>query len=474
MKIAVFVQRVVLRSLFALFAVWSVGCTKVGGVVDPDQPTSTVTFVSKASSDVEYPITFCALGADGALVKSITISGEGDQAQMELSQGDYMMVAIAGTSGYDVSGLNTVSSVIKYPGTAAAGALMMGSANVTLSGTTTVNITLSYKVAKLSVSLVDVPGDVSEVSVSFSPVCDGVNLYGEYSSDSQMQSVSLTKADDIWSSGEFYLFAGSQTNTVLTINFTSTTSGNESYGFTMSEALAAATPYLLTGSYSGGVIVEGQFSTEGWNEQQSISFEFGEAVSGDSSGGDSSDGGSSDGGSSDSGSSGDTSTSDDYPTYDVGQDYVFSVSSLPSVATLWNGHIVYAVDLGDSDDTATIWLLSVDQWSELAAADAVSTAEGYSEGSLIEWEVPSGTQASALQVAVLSGDNLVAFNQLRSSLGGGDIVDSDSQNSGVWFMCEDGSNTYRFYSSGLTLGDTSSFMTYNLLLVRPVSVKIVD
>jgi hypothetical protein len=82
------------------------------------------------------------------------------------------------------------------------------------------------------------------------------------------------KTDRGWESDYLYLFPGSNSQTVISINL-STSSGSTIYGYTYDGALSSATPYFLNGSYMAGFSIIGSVNFEGWNEAVSIVFNFG-------------------------------------------------------------------------------------------------------------------------------------------------------------------------------------------------------
>lgn len=435
-------------TLFALLPVFLTSCFSPAedAVDDLDNASATRLKVTTraASGEVSYPILVLAYDETGQLKGQQTIRSEDESISLQLAEGTYHITAISGQGSYvEPSDYDQKSALISLPEAGyATSPLMMGGADVLLSsGSASVSVVMTYRVASLSLSLASVPSDVTAVTVGVSQQYGAIDLTGTLSSTS-VANVPCTKSGDLWISDTVYLLPGSGSSTTLTLSLTNA-EGQVSYSYALAEPLAAAVPYTIQGTYveSTAPYITGVITIEGWQEERTINFDFGS--------------GSSNGNSS-------TSTPTD------------EVSALPEASSAWNGHIVALVE-NATETEADILLLGLhEMWNVRApAAEGYETqmadsVNAYVEGELNDWAVPSEDEARSLKQQY--GENFDELNLLIEGLQG-DTLSISTKSANARYLCESGTKTFNFAANGsITTAGTST--KYRLRLVKRVHVVV--
>lgn len=415
-----------------------------------DLPSSSATTLHvttrAAMGEISYPVLVMAYDDAGALQGQQTLQSASDDIRLQLNEGIYHITAVSGQGSYvepkDYS-LKQNSLSVTTAGYAEA-PLMMGGADVMLgSQNASVSLVLSYRVASLSLSLAEVPADVTAVSVSVSPQYGAIDMGGTLSG-SATANVQCAKSGDVWASPTFYVLPGSGSTTTLTISFTSE-DGQRSYGYELSEALQSAVPYRINGTYveSTAPYITGVLTMEGWQEERAVNFDFGNGIH---------QGG---------------GTVVNVPTV--------KVSAIPEACSVWDGHVVALVD-NVTETSADLLLLSLSEFTNIHSPKAQgyesemsATAAAYGEDAMRDWSVPTEAQARALR-AEYAGE----YEALNDVLGsqGADLVDVySSGNNNARFLCEQGTKTFNWAKSGsITTAGTS--VKYRLRLVKVVHVEL--
>ena len=395
---------------------------------------------SAENVEISYPLFLYAFDKDGKLAASQNIEKEEDDMALTLGNGDFRLVAIAGTSGaYLLPESPTIDDVITIDGTEGAGTpLMVGRADIDISRSsgTTAEITMSYVVAELNVKLVNVPADVSTVQLSISPLYSSLSMGGEYGGDVQKVKVNCTLGEDgVWSAQPTYIFPGSAAETTFSIYFKKTDGTEVTYGYTYKGAPEANHPFNITGSYAEGVIVGGSFEISGWEEAIDVEFTFGaNAVPG---------------------------VDEEEP-----EEPEIDLTNVPEIGTIWNDAIV--ADIGEADETGVdLLLLSLDEW-DATTSQVSDVIEGYSVNGMSDWRLPTHEEAAVLR-ARFSGDSRLELNDLieeyDSSLYG---VDGEER-----YLCTKNDVYYSFkFAEGTTTTKAGEKRSYYVRLVKTYRVAI--
>ena len=414
--------------------------------VDPTAKTSLHVTTRAATGEITYPVLVMAYDDAGALQGQQTLQSASDDIKLQLNEGIYHITAVAGQGNYvEPKTYDKKANTIGMPAVGYASApLMMGGADVMLgNGNASVNLTLSYRVASLSLALAEVPADVTSVSVGVSQQYGTIDMGGALSG-SATANVPCEKVEDLWRSSTFYVMPGSGSTTTLTISMTNP-DGQVSYGYELSEALQASVPYVINGTYveSTAPYITGVLTMEGWQEERSLSFDFGSGVS--QSGG----------------------SVVNVPTV--------KVTTIPEPCSVWDGHIVALAD-NVTESSADVLLLSLSEFTGVHSPKAQgyesemqATTASYAEDALDGWSVPTEDQARALR-SVYAGE-YDALNVVLSSQGA-DLIDVyASGNNNARFLCEQGTKTFNWAKSGsITTAGTS--VKYRLRLVKVVHMEL--
>lgn len=411
--------------------------------LESTSPTTLRVMTRAITGSIPYPVLLLAYDASGSLKAQQTLNDASENISMPLNEGSYHITAIAGQDGLVLPDSYEQSSAsLSMPNVGSySQPLMMGGADVVLSeGAASVSIVLTYRVAMLTLLLEDIPSDVTAVTLGVSQQYGAIDMMGTLSGTS-IASVPCSWSDEGWKSDSVYVFPGSGSSTTLTLSL-SNASGQTSYSYELGEALAAAVPYNITGTYveSSVPYITGVLTSEGWKSQQNIGFNFG---SGNSS----------------------ASAGKTVPTMEV--------SSLPSSGSAWNGHAVALVQ-NATDTEEDLLLLSLAEQTDVHAPAALgyetemsSLVSAYSEGLLSDWSVPTEAEARLLKTAYAG--NYDDFNTVLESLNG-TLLSTYSTSNNARFLCESGTKTFNFAANG-SINNAGSTVKYRLRLVKTVHVK---
>ena len=171
------------------------------------------------------------------------------------------------------------------------GDLLMKEETVTLADgdNETVDMTLERKVIEISsVTISQVPEDITGVQVSVAPLYGQVQLNGEYVASSTVPCViTLTsQGSGTWAATPQLITFPSKSKPVITITFTAEGADPRSYSYTANEALEANHKFNLEGTYTEplGVTITGTITAQAWESGATdITFDFDESNSGTSS-----------------------------------------------------------------------------------------------------------------------------------------------------------------------------------------------
>ena len=344
--------------------------------------------------EITYPIHLYAFNETGKLAATQTVDDADEEMALPMAKGDYKVVALSGFSEeYQIPEKPSLDDVIVLNSTRGAESpLLMGRADVALSrnAETKAKLTLSHVVAALNVTLKNVPSDVNAVQLTLSPLYSSLSMNGEYGGESQKVKVDCAlSSPGVWTAEEVYIFPGNGKETTFSILFKMENGTEVTYGYTYKGVPEANKPFNVTGSYSDGVIVGGNFEVNDWEDAVDVEFEFGATVEQDKE----VDEGNED--------EEDESQEDDVPTTDLVGD--------PEVGTIWNGMIVADINESDLGETELL-LMSLDEW-EIITSQVDEVTDDYSVNCISGWRLPTHDEAALLR-ARFSGDNRLELNEL--------------------------------------------------------------
>ena len=432
------------RGIFPLCAaiVFSACITSCNKSIDdisevPEQvtPKKTVGVVTRSTSAIEYPITLYAFNATGNLAQSVTAEGEEDALEMELAVGSYHLVAMAGTSGLDEVDSPAANASIGVPEDGLIGsAVQMGSADINVaSEDVNVNIVMSYQVAQVNVELQDIPADVEEVSITLSSIYTDETFYGTMSRGKAI-TIPLEKepnTEGTWYAPTVYTLPGSSTQLTLSISM-----DNETYGYTHSSNLKAATPYTLIGSFKDGFKLTGTVTAAGWNTAEEIAFTFG------------------------------INPGDDTPIINPAPDGSYNVEEIPSIKTIWNGHFVAKVT-NKGDTSAELLLMSLNEWDATnadASTVASSAVNSYTEDDMRNWRIPTSEELISIFPTFSTSNEIDKVNKALVNEGQGVKLTNSEP-----YLCNEAMQYVLLSSNPMAMSLVAS-QDYHLRLVKTVTV----
>ena len=427
--------------------------------IDEDEPAqipAMLTVITRSTFSLPYPLQLYAFDASTKqLAAQTTVADESAGSSLSLSEGNYHLVALAGTQDCSFPNTTSLNNVISLPETNyARHALMTGSADVTINGDATAEIRMSYSMASISITLTDIPENIAAVSLLLSPLYNTMTFAGDYAG-SKTVAIACNKENGVWKANTFYTFPANGQKVTLSIEMTDNSNQKQTYGYTYNGTLAANTPYNLSGSYKKGFTVNGNITADGWNKAENINFTFGtesDSGSGDDSGSDSED------------------TDDNY-----------TVDAIPTARNMWNGHYIAAIQ-NKTATGADLLLLSLQEWKDVASAntkkaerviEAADYAKDYTEGGITGWSIPTTGEAKLIK-SNCGGSLLNAANALLTDAGGDALTGSDKDTHGndVRYLCEDA--TYSYELKGVTgnITQAGGTRTYYLRVVKIVHVVL--
>ncbi|MBO5698952.1 MAG: FimB/Mfa2 family fimbrial subunit [Bacteroidaceae bacterium] len=442
-----------LLTLFLFSACETISLEELEEETANEQKVNDVVFKFRTTKDVEivYPLHVYVLDyATDKIVHNKTILEEQESFSLNLKNGNYYIAAIAGADDCDFSNLTDSNGRILIP---ASGVLtkpvQMGGADVKVTTDVTLQIMMYHMVSALSITLSDLPEDVTSINVNLSPLASEIDITGTMWNPIVCE-IPLKKENDVWKSGLIYTLPSTSNNLTFSI-LTQTPTGQSAYGYKYDGGLVKNTPYEFIGSFDKGFTVQGEIALQGWNNLQTINFTFGannSIVENDPEPDDSSN---------------DSSQTSQEEFEEI------EVTSLPNIGDICEGYIIACVG-EETSNSKEVLLLSVEDWSEINSKISETDPEmaqricnEYTENEITNWHIPTANEATEL-IQNLGMSNLSTFN---AKLKTNQIKQLDKSD-GIRYLCEDGTKTFRWDSKSLSA--SGSKRTYNLRLVNWVKM----
>lgn len=385
------------------------------------------------------PVQVFAFDAEGRLLDACCTDSPDDGVTLSLPMGPCRIVA---ASGMEVGETPTLQTILQMPeANYSTEPLALGLADVTMSNKPqTLNLLMAHQVAQLQMTLSDVPTQVTDVQVSVSSPFSQISLQGE-SQQPHTARIPCVHADSVWTTGTVYVLPTPQSDAAFSIHL-SFGDREETFSYTYPGVLAANTPYIMNGSYSGSVALNGWFIRQEWENAVQTFFQFGPGVSQE-------------------------------PSGEPEPDEEVTVDEIPEAGSLWDGHVVAGVI--PTTDGAQLLLLSLKEWDGLTSAlseenpqQAQQLAGQYEEKQLQGWRIPTKEEAQALMQGWT--DRLDVFNELILSEEGQPMSGIDEHLATVRYLCEDATYSFALVSGCKLAKAGAKLDTYHLRLVKTISV----
>lgn len=365
---------------------------------------------------VSYPVNVYVFNSSDACVAVETIASDADEMKLALPEGSYHVYAVAGADAenYELPTKDnaTKESVIALKADRQHGDLMTADNAVTLAygEENTLTLSLERKVMMLeNVTINNVPGSVTAVSVTVAPLYENLLLNGTCSGNEGSYTLNLTREGETstWKNDAgVYLLAAASTPATVKVTF-SVNDKPTSYSYSCTEKLAANYKVNISGTYSSdGVEMKGQIIGETWEGTTNVVFDF------DGSG----------------------STETVKPGGDDDQGGEVS-SDAPAVETIYNGSYVLRSEVqGDNTVVTLMTLKSInnldfDSEDQTSIRDAVEKAiKEIVVGDVVGWRLPNEKDMAFIQEKEINGeymssvvDGIIRSNGGNNFLVGGNI-----------------------------------------------------
>lgn len=431
-------QSILMAMCFLMMLVTS--CEKVDfSEVEVQEKNRNLEIYTRASDTdaLQYPLVVFVFDAKGQCRGQQTLLEKGSTFSFQLPTGSYRIVALGGISSCDLPSTPKFISCLTLKENATV-PLQMGQADVTMGqNSTKAYLQMRYLVSQVKVSLSGLPDDVTSVSMVLSKPYSQWAFSGTGSTPtSYAKTLKPGSLPGIWETGDVYVLP-TEGPATLTLNL-ATPTGNVSYAYTCPEALRSGVPYFLNGSYStGDMVVEGEFSVEGWAETVNWDFGFGPSVS----------------------------------VPDVNEP-----SGAPIVGTLWGNHIVaYVSELNETQ--WSVYLLSREEKVEVPSAlsgensdMALQYAQQYVEDDISGWAIPTTAEVRMLQQS-FGGIALTELNAVLTQEGLSPFLDYEPNSSTekARYLCDEGMKSFSMASNSI-IANVSGTKKYRLRLVKEIIV----
>ena len=321
----------------------------------------------------ETPIASVYLfNGSNAFVRTLQTDAAGDyssaSASVKLPEGTYTLCALSPSdlSHFQIPETLTPTSAITLAEGQAMSDLLIGSATTTLSDGENgeVDLELQRKVLELSsITISQVPDDVTGVTVSIAPFYSAIQFNGEYVATDPVPvtfTLAATATDGVWQVTPQQLVFPSKGVPTITVTFTRDNGDPSNYTYETESAFTANNKYNIAGTYTEplGVTLFGGITLQSWvTDPTAVNFDFDETNTTSNTNPDPNEGGDDPSSGTDDPNSGGSDPTD--PPV-VGQTYkgcyVVSVNSDAKTAVLLSPTEGTGYDVGNNDHNATEWL----------------------------------------------------------------------------------------------------------------------
>lgn len=461
--------------LFAILTLSACSELELPSTTTPTADQTLVHVVARAplGETTIYPIHVYAFDKSGKTCAHQTITSATQPLNLAVpKETDLQIVAVSADEvAYDLPQNPTIQSLItlqplqnNHPlatGYCKSTPLMLGKADIHTSakGEANLNIQLNFAVTSLRFNFYSLPEECNTVVVSVDKPYSGVIIDGSHPQNAGITRIVCPKGSDekdvlCCTSGEVFMFPTMGSETVFTISYNH--DGEQYSTATYAAALRPGAPYVINGTYKDGAFrLSGAITPSEWESPTILDFTM------------------TDGSSSHIGDEPDTP--DDKPDVNPGSDEEENDKGVPKPFSVWNGHVVMAVEPNESDPAkVNVVLLSKSDrvgvpsaFNESASFTADDYAKAYSEGDLKEWTIP--TEAEARMLYNLYSENADAIDAALSAADADPISTTDEAGKNVRYLCENAEKTFSFkVNTVLPAGKTVK--DYRLRLLSTVTL----
>ena len=243
---------------------------------------------SQDEAKVSYPVNVYIFDAESKCIELDVIASEDEELSLKLPEGNYDVYAIAGANeeDYDMPTKEnaTKDAVIALRDGHKHGDLMTAHSSVTLGSeeSNTLTLSLERKVMMLeTVTMSNIPDDVTGVSLTISPLHESLLLNGNYSSETGSYTVNLTKGSDgsTWKNTESAYLLEAVGMATFKVTLTRADGLNHSYSYSCQDELKANYKINISGTYKeDDIAIKGTITGATWAGTIDVDFTFNNGV----------------------------------------------------------------------------------------------------------------------------------------------------------------------------------------------------
>lgn len=231
---------------------------------------------------VSYPVNVYVMNSEGKCVALRQIPSSDFELKLELEAGNYDVYAVSGTDNYSLPSADnaTKNSTIETLSGKGHGDLMTASNHVELAKDEENRLTLQMERRVMqvqSVTLNNIPDDVTAVQLTMSPLYKGVLLGGGYTDGSSSHTFDLVRQSDgkTWKSASSEYLLEAKENITLKVSLTRA-DGVTSYSYASSESLLANYKVNITGNFvnEDAISLSGTIKGEDWAGTVTMNFDI--------------------------------------------------------------------------------------------------------------------------------------------------------------------------------------------------------
>lgn len=392
--------------------------------------------ISVFSSNIStpYPVNLLVFDSKGNRIKDCTLTADKPTISEEFAWGSFRIVALSGTSYYELPTNFTLESPISFSTLSLPQEpLLMGEMDITLSSEQArAYLQMIPQTAEISFKGTNLSSLTKQVKVQLSSLYSKVNMQGCFE-EPKTYTFSCEKKNNTWSILSCHLFPAHGTNTIVSMEVIRTDS-TLNYGYILPYPIKTGYRYEILASPSGllvnDVLIDPNLAAE-------------------------------------------TSKVD-----------TIILSKMPSVPSIWDGHIIVYQEKTEENE-ADLWLMSINEWENVHSAnafdystEATNIASTYQEGGtlsgrIIHWHIPTKEEAYALR-SLYAGDRITNLNNILSAnyLPTWSLIDGSGDN--LRFLCNEALHTFSLATNATSITKGGTKATYHLRLLKKIHVQIKD
>lgn len=251
--------------------------------------TRVATTNTEGDAKVSYPVNIYVFNSKNICVATTVIEKESTPVSLKLPEGNYDVCAIAGADAANYELPSQEEATKEYIVSLREGCrhadimTAQSTVNMAFGEENTLTLTLARKVMMLEETTINnVPENVIAVSLTITPIYEGIRLNGKYGGENGSHTVVLSHiaGTDTWkNTTPAYLPEASGPATIKVSLTTATTT--KSYSYSCTDDLKANYKIRITGTYTdkSGITLNGTVTGATWNGTKDITFDFDESGS---------------------------------------------------------------------------------------------------------------------------------------------------------------------------------------------------